>query len=108
MGDLTVSSQIMPADRFVKPTDEYEVDKDDNKAKRERGTASHDVSPQLLPNLIHHPPVLLGPADLLHRIQAGKNKLDARRADVRIARRVHFKRLIPKRRNALQPVGVVF
>ena len=51
--------------------------------------------------------MLLGPGDPIGGVQPGQHELDARGPHRRIAGGVHLERLVPGRRHALQPLGVV-
>src|SRR5688500_17553480 len=64
-----------------------------------------ETSPTLRPIL--NSPVLGAAADLVHGIESRQDELDARGPNGRVALGVHLERLVPGRRHALHPLGVV-
>src|SRR5687767_13630787 len=76
---------------------------EDSRHHRPRN-ATEGVPYSDLSHLIHHPPMLLGPADFFHGVEAGEDEFDAGGADGGVAGRVDFEGFVPEGWDALEAV----
>src|ERR1041385_6606213 len=64
-------------------------------------------SSEIMSGFIHHAAVVLGAGDVVGRVQAGQDELHATGAHCGVVGGVDFECLVPCRRHALQPIGVI-